>query len=297
MKEQATNNVVAARSLRRWAVLLLIGLLAGCAADPLRNVRTADKWYKVDPVMQAGYYLYVPEKYDHSKAAPVIISCHGTVPYDVPNSHIETWKGYGEKYGCIVICPELQGTDGIFGDGPTSAMLADEQIILSILSTLSYQYNIDRANIMLTGFSGGGFPTYFVGLRNPDVFTCIAPRNSNFNEYNLHGWWPPEARQLPVFVPWGSNDPAPIQAQAANGVAYLRRHGFRVTQNIFPDVGHERKPQYTMNFFRNLWTQPNPTLPGGTTPTRPPRRPSSNADPEVDSEAYNLRGPRPPSFR
>jgi poly(3-hydroxybutyrate) depolymerase len=276
----------------------MTALLAGCPAEPTGETPVG-KWYWTEPVTGSSYYIYVPLKYDHSKAAPVIISCHGTIPYDVSNSHIETWKGFGEKYGCIVICPDLVGTDGIFGDGSTGAMLEDERRILSILSSLSYKYNIDRANILLTGFSGGGFPTYFVGLRNPDVFTCIAPRNSNFNENNLHGWYPPEAKDLPIFVPWGSNDPGTIQAQAQNAVSYLRRHGFtRVRQKIIPGAGHERRPNLTMGFFRNLWKTPNPTIPPSERERRRSPRPQTNARPSsLDTEDYNLRGPRPPALR
>jgi poly(3-hydroxybutyrate) depolymerase len=281
-------------------MLLVAGALAaagGCASEPLEGVQTVGKWYWTEPVTGASYYVYVPLSYDHSKPAPVIISCHGTVPYDVSNSHIETWKGYGEKDGCIVVCPDLVGTDGIFGDGPTSAMLEDERRILSILSSLSYRYNIDRANILLTGFSGGGFPTYFVGLRNPDVFTCIAPRNSNFNERNLDGWYPPQAKNLPIFVPWGSNDPGPIQAQAQNGVSYLRRHGFRVKQQIIPGAGHERRPYLTMNFFKERWRDPNPTIPSAHPSRRATAQPRTGSQPGINADDFNLRGPRPPALR
>ena len=75
-------------------------------------------------------------------------------------------------------------------------MLESERRILSILSGLAYRYNLDRANIMITGFSGGGFPSYFVGLRNPEVFSVVAARKCNFNRANLDGWWPAEARRL-----------------------------------------------------------------------------------------------------
>lgn len=238
--------------------------LAGCPAEPT-GPTPVGKWLLTDPVTRQNYYIYVPTKYRHDTPAPVILSCHGTVPFDVSNSHIETWKGFGERYGFIIICPDLVGTDGILGDGPTHSMLECERRILSILSTLGHRYNIDRANVFLTGFSGGGFPTYFVGLRHPDLFRAVAPRNANFNERNLDGWYPPEARSLPISIAWGDNDPATIKVQSENAVHYLRRKGFRPAVTILPNTGHERKPRYTMDFFL---AHRNPTPRGTLTPPR-----------------------------
>lgn len=253
-------------------------VLTGCPSESTGDVPVG-KWLLKDPVTGQNYYIYVPNTYRHEKPAPVIFSCHGTVPFDVSHSHIETWKGYGERYGFIIVCPDLVGTDGIFGNGPTHAMLEDERRILSILSTLSHKYNIDRNNVFLTGFSGGGFPTYFVGLRHPDIFRAIAPRNSNFNEGNTDGWYPPEAKKMPIFIIWGDNDPGTIRTQSENGVNYLRRKGFKPTIKILPNTGHKRKPRYTMDFFLKhrapakgtMTFSPRPAKTKRRTPARPRR--------------------------
>ena len=273
---------------------LLSGLLlTGCPSEPPRADATpVGKWYWTEPATGATYYIYVPKRYTHKQPAPVIVSCHGTVPFDVANSHIETWKWYGEDHGFIIVCPELVGTDGILGDGPVASMLEDERRILSILSTLSYRYNIDRNNIFLTGFSGGGFPAYFVGLRNPDVFRAIAPRNANFNRNNTEGWWPAQARSLPFFVIWGENDPGTIKDQSQRGVQYLRSKGFKIQSRILPGIGHERKPQYTMKFFLDHLREPRGTM-NGASPI-----PNPQADPQptyTPTYTPTPSGPRPPN--
>lgn len=285
------------RNLRPFvlpSLCLAAALLAGCPSEPPRTDATpVGKWFLNDPATGSNYYVYVPYQYTHKKPAPVIVSCHGTVPFDVANSHIETWKWYGEDHGFIIVCPELVGTDGILGDGPVNAMLEDERRILSILSTLSYSYNIDRNNIFLTGFSGGGFPTYFVGLRNPDVFRAIAPRNGNFNRTNLDGWYPNAALKMPVFIIWGENDPGTIKTQSENAVRYLRSKGFQLQTRVLPQTGHERKPQYTMKFFLDHRQPPRGTMNGGDPINTPPAAPTEPT--YTPTYTPTPSGPRPPN--
>jgi len=246
--------------MRRCLVVLLSfsALIVGCAVPPTPETPVG-QWYEQDPVTGRGYWIYVPSTYRHSKPAPVIVTCHGTPPYDVAEYHIREWKWYGEKNGCIVIAPTLIATDGLIGDGPIVGMLADERYILSILSSLAYRYNIDRANIMITGFSGGGFPTYWVGLRNPDIFSVVVARNCNFSKHNLDGWYPPEAVESAVMVYYGANDPATIKLQSNAAVRYLRSKGFNVSTAVIPGAGHERHPEVAMNFFKNHMRPPKPT--------------------------------------
>ena len=204
----------------------------------------------LDPVSGRAFYLYVPSAYTPDRACPVIVTCHGTPPYDIAEHHIREWKMLGERNRCIVVAPELIATDGLIGDGPIVGMLDDEFFILSLVSLLGHRYNIDRANIMITGFSGGGFPAYWVGLRNPDVFSTVAARSCNFSEHNLDGWYPPEAVGQNVIVYYGENDPGAIRGQSQRGVQYLRSKGFTVGTKELPGLGHERRPDVAMEFFR-----------------------------------------------
>jgi len=249
--------------MRVWQVcslLLLAVLPAGCAVTQPQNTPVPHR-FEVDPAAGRGYYIYVPSTYRPSMPAPLIITCHGTPPYDVAEYHIREWKMLAERNGCIVVAPNLIATDGLIGDGPIAGMLPDERFILSLVSLLGYRYNIDRANIMITGFSGGGFPTYWVGLRHPDIFSAVVARNCNFSEHNLDGWYPPEAVQAAVMVYYGQNDPAAIQMQSRAAIAYLRSKGFIVETNVIPGYGHQRRPDVAMDFFRSHWRAPRPSMP------------------------------------
>jgi poly(3-hydroxybutyrate) depolymerase len=267
-------------------VLAAVVWVAGCAVPQPQNTPVSQRLER-DPVSGREYYLYVPSTYRYDCPAPLIVTCHGTPPYDVAEHHIREWKMLGEQSGCIVVAPTLEGTDGIFGDGPVGPMLSDEHFILSIVSQLEYRYNIDRANVMITGFSGGGFPTYWVGLRHPDIFSVVVARNCNFNEGHLDGWYPAEASAVSsVKVYYGENDPVAIQIQSENAIRYLRAKGFAVETSKIPG-GHERHPEVAMEFFRQHWK----TAGQGTASARPvhevlPPAAGNTARPAANHGAY-----------
>jgi poly(3-hydroxybutyrate) depolymerase len=237
--------------------------LAGCAVTQSQDT-PVQHGYWTDPATRRGYWWYVPSSYRPDRPSPLVVTCHGTPPFDVAEHHIREWKMLGEQYGCIVVAPSLIATDGILGDGPIAGMLADEKYILSLIAFLSAHYNVDRANVMITGFSGGGFPTYWVGLRHPDVITAVAIRNCNFSEWNLDGWYPPEALQTSLLVYYGENDPAAIQLQSRAAIQYLGAKGFRVESVVLASAGHERHPEVAMQFFRRHWHTPKPSMTLGT---------------------------------
>ncbi len=275
------------KRLRCYLPLFAVVFLCGCPLPPDTAPTRAGKWYMREPVTGSGYWMYLPKDYSHEKPMKVIISCHGTPPFDVAKHHIDTWGMYGDKYGCIVICPELVGTDGIFGAGAIYDMKENEERILSILSSLSYQYNLDRANIMITGFSGGGFPVYWVGLRHPDIFSAVIAQNCNFNQGNTDGWFPRAATKIAVMIYYGQNDPLPIKVQSKNGIDYLRSKGFTVKTRVIRHerTGHDRHPEIAMEFFKQNWRTPD-----GTNRQGPAVRIATNDNtdfPEPDGNAGN----------
>lgn len=245
---------------KRLSICLAGLLLCGCAVTQDQNTPVAER-YQINPVTGRGFYLYVPSDYSHDRPWPLIVSCHGTPPYDVAAHHIRELKMLCEKNGCIVVAPELLATDGIIGDGPIIGMLANESHVLSLVSLMCYRYNIDRANVMLTGFSGGGFPTYWIGLRHPEVFSTLVSRSGNFSEGNVAGWFDPlAARGLQVKVYHGENDPGAIVSQSTAAVSYLRSIGLEVQTEILPGRGHERVPEVAMRFFQKNLKPPRPSL-------------------------------------
>ncbi|MHC4295271.1 MAG: hypothetical protein ACYSTL_06770, partial [Planctomycetota bacterium] len=99
--------------MRRFAIVLFLVAvyLSGCAVTQDQNTPVWQE-HQVDPVTGRAFWIYVPSTYREHIPAPLIVSCHGTPPYDVAEHHIREWKMLGEQNGCIVVCPELIATDG-----------------------------------------------------------------------------------------------------------------------------------------------------------------------------------------
>ncbi len=267
LKPYLTTDSASVKTVRKSLITVLLAI-TGCAVPQPQNTPPEQQRLLLEPITNRYYFLYVPSKYRSDKPLPVIVTCHGTDPFDVAAYQVGEWKMLAEKYGCLLICPKLTSTDGILGTGAIDQLLRDECLIMTILGQMHYLYNIDRRNILMTGFSGGGFPAYFVGLRHPDIFSVVIARNCNFNRRALDGWYPREAIKTPVMVYYAQNDPGAIKDQSEKAIAYLRSAGFKITAKIIPHSGHERYPEVAMKYWLEHWNGARPTGAHASTPKR-----------------------------
>jgi len=236
-------------------LFLFTSVLAGCAVTQEQNVPNPAPLIK-EPITGRTYKLYVSSRYNRSRPAPVIISLHGTAPWDTADRQAMEWKKIAEDQGAILVCPTLLSSGGMFPPGDTQLhklLLQDELFLLTILGQLHFKFNIDRRNIFLTSWSGGGFPLWFIGLRHPDIFSAICARQSNFRRSTVDGWYPDAARQMPVLIFYGSSDLAPIVNQSKNAYGYLTEKGFQSVTITTTPGGHVRHPEIAIEFFLRHW--------------------------------------------
>ncbi len=239
---------------RTYLLLLCVGVLSGCPV-PQANVARQDYLIE-DPVTRRAYRLYVSSKYDRMKPAPMIISLHGTRPWDTAARQLKEWKKIAEDQGAILVCPELRGSDGIFPAGDanmTELLLRDERFVLTVIGQLHYKYNIDRRNIFLTSWSGGGYPLWFIALRHPDMFAAACARQSMFRASAVDGWYPDAAKRMPILIFYGTLDLPPVVSQSKLAHEYLQANGFQNARIITTKGGHSRHPDVAMQFFLRHW--------------------------------------------
>ncbi len=248
-----------ARSATPTAAVVVIAMLSvclgGCPVYQDQRVPNASPLV-TEPITGRGYKLYVSSRYHRKRPAPVIISLHGTPPWDTADRQMGEWKKIAEDHGAILICPTLLSSDGIIpaGDaGLRALLLQDERLVLTILSQLQYKYNIDRRNIFLTSWSGGGYPLWFIGLRHPDLFTAICSRQSTFRQGSVEGWFPPEAKAMPILIFYGTFDVVPVVVQSRDAYNFLNARGFTKVRMTTTEGGHQRHPEVAMNFFLENW--------------------------------------------
>ena len=98
-------------------------------------------------------------------------------------------------------------------DRPPTSKLApeveDEEVLLSIFNEVAANFRVNRRAVMVTGFSGGGNPSYHTGLRHPDVITHICTRGGNFAPQQM----PTDEKvlaagkkRMQIYIYYGDND-------------------------------------------------------------------------------------------
>ena len=112
-----------------------------------------------------------------------------------------------------------------------------EQDLLNMLTNVQQQYRTDQSRIYLTGLSYGGFGTWFMASKHPDVFAAIAP---------VVGWGHPSlmapiaAHKIPVWAFAGGRDTAVDKKFFYAGLNKLEELGAtKVRFTIEEDMAHD----------------------------------------------------------
>jgi poly(3-hydroxybutyrate) depolymerase len=197
-----------------------------------------------------GYYIYVPSTYTPEKAYPLVITLHGTFPWDVANFQIREWRALAEKREFIVVAPRLgslstQGILPVADRWRLSDLEEDDAGILDVLKTVSGKYNVRRDRVLLTGFSSGGFPMYYTGVRHPDKFHAMLARACNFDRAIVDDApLTDKTRRIPTLIFCGKDDPA-LMDDSWEAYRWLHRHGWNKRNAYRKELkgGHLRRPE------------------------------------------------------
>jgi len=242
---------------RHIMLLPLLAFLTGCPVTQ-RLDTPVQPFRAVEPRTGVEYWVYVPSYHSKNRTWPLVITLHGTFGWDGPQRQLMEWQWLAEERGLIVAAPALKSVQGIT---PVVRSLwyddlaRDERVILSLIDELTEKYRLDgdpRA-ILLTGFSAGGYPMYYAGLRNPGKFGMLAARACN-SSIDIFEKIPPtaEARRMPIFLFWGKDDLPELQRQSWQAFRYLREHGFAHTQKKEVSGGHLRRPEVAYEAWRAI---------------------------------------------
>lgn len=199
------------------------------------------------------YWVYVPSYHTTDRTWPLVVTLHGTHGWDSDSDQIRSWKLLAEEKGLIVVAPHMRSVQGIL---PVMRHLwyadlaKDEKTILAVLDEVAAKYNVDREHVILTGFSAGGYPLYYTGLRNPEKFEMLIPcACSSDLELLKRIELSPQAKKIPVFIFWGRDDMI-IQRQSFQAVEFLSENQCNVK---FKKVkgSHWRRPDVIYNAWKD----------------------------------------------
>ena len=183
---------------------------------------------EVDQVLDS-YIIYVPHNFDPSKKYPLVVMLHGygdsahLNPYSPV--HFDFLKAC-EKRGVIMVAPcgrqKLPEHRGFYvGDA--------EVDVLQVLSLAKKYYPINEKRVYLTGNSMGGYGTYSIASRHPELFAAIAPVCGmwsgimGYPEVNLD-----VLKSIPVYLFHNDLDESVPVSESRNAYEYLKKIGANV---------------------------------------------------------------------
>jgi phospholipase/carboxylesterase len=183
------------------------------------------------PGSRGGYSLYVPENTAPERAWPLVVALHGGSGNG--RAFLWSWLRDARSHGAIVIAPTAVGpTWALMGDD------ADTPNLVRILETVRGQWNINSAQMLLTGMSDGGTFCYVSGLESTSPFTHLAPVSAAFHPLMAEMADADRVRGLPIYQAHGALDwmfPIEVARQAH---AALSAAGADVRLREIEDLSH-----------------------------------------------------------
>ncbi|MEW6016007.1 MAG: prolyl oligopeptidase family serine peptidase [Candidatus Zixiibacteriota bacterium] len=186
------------------------------------------------------YMIHVPENFELGQRYPLLVYLHGSASteFEITNA------GRVIPDGFIALAPRGRGTSNCY-----TYDNAQDDIAEAIAAVID-DYPIDTANIILCGFSMGGYGVYRTYYETPERFKALAVFSGhpdiandwdpghdypNFTESQMLAPF----KNVPMFIYHGEKDRNAPFSITRQTVGRLQRAGCQVEFHSDPDRGHE----------------------------------------------------------
>jgi len=194
------------------------------------------------------YRLLRPENYDARKSYPLVLFLHGAgergddnekqLVHGVPQFASAANR---QKYPCFLVAPQcpdrLRWVEVDWGaaahkqpDAPSEPM----RLTIELLQALPKEFSIDPRRIYVTGLSMGGFGTWDICARRPDLFAAAVPVCGGADEATAE-----KIARIPQWIFHGEQDGVVKVSRSRNMVEALKKAGGNPKYSELPKVGHD----------------------------------------------------------
>jgi predicted peptidase len=213
-----------------------------------------------------NYLLYLPPGYnsDTAKRWPLMLFLHGAGERGTDVQKVAVHgplaeAQQGTNFPFIIVAPQCP-----------DAEIWDNEQLLQLLKDTTAKLRVDTNRVYLTGLSMGGFGTWKLGLRHPELFAAIAPICGGGSMIDTLGLRPSQTaalKSLPVWAFHGAKDPVVPQAESERMVAMLKRMGCQdVKLTVYPEADHNSWAQTYDNPEFYAWLLSKQRVPAANKP-------------------------------
>lgn len=122
--------------------------------------------------VEREYDWVLPPKYDPSKPTPLWIYLHGS---NGP-AGTEPWSTWAASKGMVCVAPWSPNKSYWHPvDGATDPLVYEESFFFAFMDSWRAKFNVDVDRIYLSGFSAGGFGSWWFSLRYPEYWAAVMP--------------------------------------------------------------------------------------------------------------------------
>jgi predicted peptidase len=239
--------------------LALLMLTMGCATLPAIGQDQVDGFVARVHQGQSGkimpYRLFIPPGYEKSRKYPLILWLHGAggagrdnlrqIQRDqIPGTHIWTTAENQTRHPAFVVVPQslmVWDTTGAHNiptdksDRQHESQLTPELVqVLDILDSLNKEFQIDATRLYVAGQSAGGFGTWNLITKKPDMFAAAII---------LCGGGSPalarNVRHMPIWSFQGEADLSIFRDSNRSMIAAVKKAGGNPRYTEYKSMGHE----------------------------------------------------------
>ena len=190
---------------------------------------------------ELGYRLMKPENYDPAKKYPLVVFMHGSGERGTDNvAQLKNgvWELLGSpeartKYPCFYMIPQSPPSDAWSRRGYPDGVTDTSRRVLEVIQALEKEFSVDPRRLYIGGLSMGGFGTWDLISRYPDLFAAAFPI--------CGGGVPDRAplmKDIPIWVFQGGADPAVPPQMSRDMVEAVQKAGGKPKYTEYPGVGH-----------------------------------------------------------
>lgn len=194
------------------------------------------------------YLVLPPTDVEPGKKYPLVLFLHGAgergddphklLPHFPSQMARPEWR---RQYPCFLVVPQCREgsmwSHAAWSDRESSPLpetpTVQLQMAKAVLDRSMTELPVDRRRVYLTGLSMGGFGSWELAMRHPDIFAALAPVCGGGDETRAD-----RLKNIPIWTAHGSADRVVWPERTRRMVDAVRKAGGTVRYTEFDGVGH-----------------------------------------------------------